>query len=180
MKIFISGGCKNGKSSFAQDIAKKLAENSKLYYLATMIPRDDEDKLRIKRHIQNRNGMGFVTIEVGKDLASCLDKVDKDATFLLDSVTALLQNEMFSPNFTNYIDINAVKRTKESLRHFLHSVKNAVFVSDFIYSDASTFGESTEVYRAGLAELDKMLASECNTVIEVCTGNIIIHKGALS
>ena len=45
MKIFISGGCKNGKSSFAQDIAKKLAGNSKLYYVATMIPRDDRSAI---------------------------------------------------------------------------------------------------------------------------------------
>ncbi len=179
MKIFISGGCKNGKSSYAQDIAKKLADNSKLYYIATMIPRDDEDRLRIKNHVQNRDGMGFETIEVGKDLASCLDKVDNEATFLLDSVTALLQNEMFSSDFENYIDPNAVERTKNSLLLFIKTVKNAVFVSDYIYSDASIFEASTETYRAALAKLDKMLARECDTVIEVCAGNIILHKGVL-
>ncbi len=179
MKIFISGGCKNGKSSFAQDIAKKLAGNSKLYYFATMIPRDDEDRLRIKKHIQNRDGMGFETIEVGKDITSCLDKVNIEATFLLDSVTALLQNEMFSPDFENYIDPNAIERTKNSLLLFVKTVKNAVFVSDYIYSDALTFEASTEAYRAGLAELDKMLARECDTVIEVCAGNVILHKGVL-
>lgn len=180
MNIFISGGCKNGKSSFAQDIAKKLAGDSKLYYIATMIPHDDEDRLRIKNHISNRDGMGFTTLEIGNNLTSCLDSVDKNATFLLDSVTALLQNEMFSANFANYIDPNAVERTKNSLLLFMHSVKNAVFVSDYIYSDAITFEESTEIYRAGLATLDKMLAKNCDTVIEVCAGNIMLHKGVLN
>ena len=62
---------------------------------------------------------------------------------------------------------------------FIKTVKNAICVSDYIYSDALTFEASTETYRAGLAELDKMLARECDTVIEVCAGNVILHKGVL-
>lgn len=49
MNIFISGGCKNGKSYHAQELARDMArENSlPLYYLATMIPTDEEDRARI-------------------------------------------------------------------------------------------------------------------------------------
>lgn len=45
MNIFISGGCKNGKSYHAQELARSMAQESNLplYYLATMIPRDDFD-----------------------------------------------------------------------------------------------------------------------------------------
>ena len=32
MKILISGGCKNGKSSYAQDLAVQLADGGPLYY----------------------------------------------------------------------------------------------------------------------------------------------------
>ena len=44
MNVFISGGCKNGKSHHAQNIAKTMADekNLPLYYLATMIPKDEE------------------------------------------------------------------------------------------------------------------------------------------
>lgn len=43
MIVFITGGAKNGKSSYAQDLAVKLASGGKHYYLATMIPCDEED-----------------------------------------------------------------------------------------------------------------------------------------
>ncbi len=40
MNIFISGGCKNGKSFYTQRAAKEMAEEKDLplYYIATMIP----------------------------------------------------------------------------------------------------------------------------------------------
>ena len=94
MSVFISGGCKNGKSFYAQRIAK--AAGTPLYYIATMIPRDREDDARIARHRQERAGWGFETLECGADILSCLDRADPAGAFLLDSVTALLSNEMFT------------------------------------------------------------------------------------
>ena len=94
MSTFISGGCKNGKSFYAQRIAK--AAGTPLYYIATMIPRDNEDEARIVRHRQERAGWGFETLECGADILSCLDRADPAGAFLLDSVTALLSNEMFT------------------------------------------------------------------------------------
>ena len=38
MIVFVSGGAKNGKSGFAQDLAVQLANGGKRYYVATMIP----------------------------------------------------------------------------------------------------------------------------------------------
>lgn len=60
MNIFISGGCKNGKSYYAQRRAKDMAENAgvPLYYIATMIPHDEEDRIRIRRHLSERDGWG--------------------------------------------------------------------------------------------------------------------------
>ena len=40
MTVFVSGGAKNGKSSFAQNLAVKLAKDGRHYYVATMIPSD--------------------------------------------------------------------------------------------------------------------------------------------
>ena len=52
MNYFLSGGAKNGKSSLAQDIV--CAQPGPRYYLATMIPHDDEDLLRIRRQRHRR------------------------------------------------------------------------------------------------------------------------------
>lgn len=93
MNYFLSGGAKNGKSSLAQEIV--CAQSGPRYYLATMIPHDDEDRLRIQRHLDNRAGMGFQTVECGTDILSSLSRMELDGAVLLDSVTALLSNEMF-------------------------------------------------------------------------------------
>ena len=97
MIVFITGGAKNGKSSYAQQLAVELAGGGPRYYIATMIPVDQEDRERIRRHIADREGLGFETVEQGRDILACLPKVDRNGSFLLDSATALLMNELFLP-----------------------------------------------------------------------------------
>ena len=97
MRVFISGGCKNGKSYYAQRVAKSAG--APLYYIATMIPHDHEDDARILRHRKERENWGFETIECGRDIQNVLNNADQNGSFLLDSVTALLSNEMFAPEF---------------------------------------------------------------------------------
>ena len=178
MIVFVSGGAKNGKSGFAQELAVKLARGGKRYYVATMIPVDLEDRERIRRHVADRDGLGFETIECGGDILSCLD-YDTNGSFLLDSVTALLQNVMF-PREKNYeMDLQAAEKCGEDVAQFAKRVANAVIVSDYIYSDAQRYDASTECYRRCLANMDRLLARVSDTVIEVSAGQLIFHKGGL-
>ena len=174
MLIFLSGGAKNGKSTLAQDLSVSLCNNKKLYYLATMIPTDSEDDARIARHIAERDGMGFVTVECGRNIGA--QTWDAEGTYLFDSVTALLSNEMFS---TEGFDEACPARVAQELLTFADSVKHAVFVSDYIYNDGQIYGEMTENYRKGLALLDRTLAARCDIVAEVMNGIPICYKGNL-
>ena len=174
MSTLISGGCKNGKSFYAQRIAK--AGGTPLYYIATMIPHDGEDDARIQRHREERAGWGFETLECGRNILSCLDRADECGAFLLDSVTALLSNEMFAPDG---IDMNAPEQVANALTEFVRRAPNTVFVSDYIYSDAMRYDPLTEAYRAGLALIDRRLAACCDNVIEVVNGQIVLHKGEM-
>lgn len=172
MNIFISGGCKNGKSYYAQRRAKAMAEELgvPLYYIATMIPHDDEDRARIKRHIAERDGWGFETIEQGKSLPAALEneEVDRNGVFLMDSVTALLDNEMFDD--TGNIDEAAPEKVKADVLEFALLTGNTVFVSDYIYGDADVYSRTVEDYRRGLASIDRALAEVCEEVIEIAYG----------
>lgn len=174
MHTLISGGCKNGKSYYAQRVAK--AAGAPLYYLATMISTGAEDDARIARHLKEREGWGFETIECGKHILNALEHADANGSFLLDSVTALLANEMFDPAG---FDLDAAERVAEELAQFVSRTKNVVFVSDYLYSDAQDFDEWTEKYRRGLALVDRRLAQCCETVLEVSSGTVICHKGVL-
>lgn len=174
MNILISGGCKNGKSYYAQHIAKdQAAENKPLYYIATMRPADEEDQARILRHRKEREGWGFVTIEQSERVLEM--KADFSGSFLLDSITALLSNEMFRTDGT--VDPQADERLAAELAEFARKTGNTVFVSDGIYSDAIWYEELTENYRRGLAQIDCTLAKLCDVVIEVAFGNINVIKG---
>ncbi len=176
MTVFLSGGCKNGKSTLAERALQSLAGDGPLYYVATMIPHAEEDLARIRRHVAERRGMGFITLEQGQNILFCLDRAEERGAFLLDSVTALLSNEMFQGGT---VDLEAGERVALDLRAFAERVEHAVFVSDFIYSDAGRYDEYTEEYRRGLALCDRTLAAVCDTVAEVCSGQVILHKGVL-
>lgn len=174
MKIFISGGCKNGKSYYAQQLAVRQAENgAPLYYIATMDPVDEEDHARIHRHRREREGLGFTTLEQSMGMDSL--EADFSGSFLLDSVTALLSNEMFQKDGT--VDRTAHRRVASDLLRLAEKCANIVFVSDYIYSDAMKYDELTELYREGLAWIDRALAEKCDAVIEVTYGNIRMIKG---
>ena len=177
MKIWITGGAGSGKSSLAQELAAALAAGEPRYYVATMVPRDGEDRRRISRHIEDRSGMGFETIECPCRLTERI-KPDREGTYLLDSVTAMLANAMFGEKEFKY-DPDAAVRTADDLRLFSGRVKHFVAVSDGIYSDAARFEEMTEKYRRGLALIERQMAKHCDTVIECSAGGAILHKGML-
>lgn len=177
MKVLVIGGSKSGKSDFSQEIALSLAQGKKHYYVATMIPGDQEDHNRILSHLKRREGMEFETIEQGLHLLECLEYADSNAVFLIDSVTTLLTNEFF-PKEKNYEpDHKAAIRCGKDLLQFADSVAHTVVVSDAIFSDAVRYDTSTDSYRQHLGRIHGQLAKDFDTVLEMTNGNLIVHKG---
>ena len=177
MTYFISGGAKCGKSSLAQNIT--IALGGKRYYVATMIPTGEEDNERIRRHLADRDGLGFETVECFRNIMDCLQSADKNGVFLVDSVTSLIQNSLFPVEKNYEMDLDGASRCTDELIKFAGTVRHAVFVSDYIYSDAERYSESTEMYRKCLASIDRRLAQFCDTVIEMSAGQPTIYKGDL-
>ena len=178
MKIFISGGCKNGKSQYAQHLAKSqrvCPGTASLYYIATMKSVDAEDEERILRHRRERDNQGFTTVEQPVDIEKILEKCDHHASFLLDSLTALLANEMFPPGGS--VNEYAAEKTADGLLRIVGSVKDIVIVSDYIYSDALVYDPLTEKYRKSLAQIDQAVAKNCDVILEIAYANVIVHKG---
>jgi len=173
MKVFISGGCKNGKSYYAQRLAKEQQKKD-LYYVATMRPGDEEDIERIQRHIREREGWGFTTVEQYEDVDQILQVCNPQGSFLLDSVTALLANEMFKGEAVNDA---AGDKICGDLRKVMEAIEDIVIVSDYIYSDSIVYDLLTEQYRRALAQIDKAAVAGCDVVLEVVYSNVIVHKG---
>lgn len=200
MKILISGGAKNGKSMYAQKIAKAMSVeyNVPLYYVATMEPTDKEDENRIKRHVQDRAGWGFTTIEEPRKLINVFNEQDKGfvaeadnadnvdikymgkkvvnpkGVFLIDSLTALLGNNMFGKNGSMKLD--CFDDVRDDIYTFSTIASNIVMVSDSIGCDGIIFDQITEAYRKSLAKLEREIASYYDRVTEVSVGQIIEWK----
>ena len=58
-----------------------------------MTPRDSEDHQRVLRHIADREGWGFRTIERSTGLTAALPDIDKRGAVLLDSVGLRVPSE---------------------------------------------------------------------------------------
>ena len=63
MTYLLIGGSKSGKSHLAQQLCRSLG--GPLVYWATMEPVDGEDRALIARHLDERAGWGFSTVECG-------------------------------------------------------------------------------------------------------------------
>lgn len=166
MMIYISGGCKNGKSHYALKRALELP--APRYYIATMIPHDGEDIDRIDRHRVRRDGLDITTLERGVDIELCADEVEPGSTLLVDSVTALLANEMFSDSASPNFD--AHEKVIRGLLALSEKAGNVIFVSDYIYSNARRISDWTKAYLHGLGEVDRRIAAQCDEVLELVAG----------
>ncbi|MEQ8174725.1 MAG: bifunctional adenosylcobinamide kinase/adenosylcobinamide-phosphate guanylyltransferase [Syntrophomonadaceae bacterium] len=92
--IFITGGVRSGKSSYAQKIADSAG--GKVYYIATLIPGDEEMQARVVEH-QKRRPDSWITIEEDCNPARVIKAYDQiGAVFLIDCLTMLVNNLMFS------------------------------------------------------------------------------------
>lgn len=178
MIYLIEGGSKSGKSVYAQKISKKLSEEGHLWYLATMEPKDEEDYARIRRHLSERAGWGFQTAEWGRNILGHSEEIDCKGTYLVDSVTTLLSNEMFSEMASTSVDREASSRIIAGFTELSEKAANVIYVSDDIYCDGTVFEDWTDAFRENLALIDRSIASYADCVVEFVCGNPVYYKGA--
>ena len=171
----ITGGCKNGKSSYAQNLACKIAKKagSAPIYFATMIPHDSEDEERIQKHRDDRKDLGFETIEVGKNLSTVVEKLEAGRVILFDSLTALLANELFEGRRDFSLPImqeeseKIVQKIEENIEKLIQKSASVIFVTDEIYCDGK-YDEITELYRKNLARIGQFVAKKCEILNAQC------------
>lgn len=92
--VLVTGGSRSGKSSYALDMAEKIS--SERVFIATCPHLDVEMSERVKRHIREREGRGWKTIEEEIELARLFpEKVKKMEVVLIDCITLWVNNILF-------------------------------------------------------------------------------------
>jgi adenosylcobinamide kinase / adenosylcobinamide-phosphate guanylyltransferase len=88
--ILLLGGARSGKSRFAQDLAVKTAQ--KVLFVATAEAGDEDMRLRIEKHKQNRPA-GWRTLETGDHLGSRIEaEIRDEQAVIIDCITLLVNN----------------------------------------------------------------------------------------
>ena len=167
MLILITGGSGSGKSEYAENTAKALAEKEglPLYYVATMKPFGEEGRRRVERHHGLREGKGFETVECYVDLKN--QELPGRGVALLECVSNLTANEMFEPEGSGEDTENAVFAGVQALiRRSVH----LVVVTNDVFSDGITYDEVTRLYQERLGRINRRLASLADQVTEVVCG----------
>jgi len=89
--IYVTGGARSGKSSFALSCAERYGRRA---FLATAEPFDGEMVSRIEKH-QAERGDGFLTVEEPLDVAQALEDIGPEVdVVLLDCLTVWTGNLM--------------------------------------------------------------------------------------
>ncbi len=176
MRILLIGGGKSGKSTLAQNLAAALSGDIPRYYWATMTPHDDEDLARIRRHVADRAGMGFTTVERSFDLPAALPQIDARGTVLFDSITACLSEQMF-PGAQP--DGSAGERVLREVLTISGYPSHFIAVCDDIWHGGEDYQDWTEIYVRSLAEICRGLAAKFDVVCEMTAGIPRLWKGEL-
>ncbi|MFQ6066241.1 MAG: bifunctional adenosylcobinamide kinase/adenosylcobinamide-phosphate guanylyltransferase [bacterium] len=122
--IFITGGARSGKSRFAVNLAKQLA--SKVTFVATAIPKDEEMRERIQQHQKDRPAH-WKTVEEGKNLSLVLSQIDEACELVvIDCLSFLISNLLLN----NTEEDNIIQQVREIVGKILHLRPTFIVVSN--------------------------------------------------
>ena len=183
MILLVTGGSASGKSEYAENRALRLAktEQKKLIYLAAMKPFGEEAAKRIERHRQLRAGKGYTDIEGlcrdGSLEAETFRQKAKDAVVLLECMSNLAANEMFSGSDSNAdctgeferMDTSRVKdRIMRGIDALTEVSDHLVIVSINVFEEGmQQYDAWTRAYMQCLGELNQALTRKADTAVEV-------------
>ncbi len=162
----ITGGIRSGKSQYALELLRQRTPAPKCF-LATAQALDEEMKVRIARHRQERGG-DFFTFEEPLHLAEALERVQGQYDFILiDCLTLWVNNLLF------YFSAPP-EQIENEIRSFLDVVRlgraEIVFVTNEVGCGVVGENPLNRLFIEKLGRLNQELARLCDEVILLVAG----------
>lgn len=181
--IFITGGVRSGKSGFAERQAVEIARatGASLTYLATGVPSDPEMRERIEKHQRGRSAGAYQwkTVEQSVQIGKLADDFTGKDIILVDCVTTLLNNELFSSE--QEWDEHFLETVKNNVITGITSIKNCagtmIVVSNEVLNEPLCANEMVVSYGRLLGQIHQYLVKEADQVFLVEAGIPIVMKG---
>ena len=168
--IFILGGAKSGKSSYAVELAKKLKK--KVVFIATASSSDKEMKKKIELHKISRPQQ-WKLIEEGKDIGPILSTLkDKYEVVLIDCLGLLVSNLLAD----NLKDEEIERKIKKLVNTILKINLTTIIVSNEVGSGIVPMNPLARRFRDLLGLSNQMIAKKADKVIFMQAGIPVIIK----
>lgn len=161
--VFITGGVRSGKSSFAEQYL--MDEQAKRnVYVATGVAVDREMKERIKRHQDDRENYSveWVTIEQPRNFEQIIPGIQQDDGILWDCVTTWLANELYDGQMEK-----VEQQLYETIDQLLEKVKVVVIVSNEVLDEPISTYEYTALYQAWIGRIHQKLVAKADYAFEM-------------
>lgn len=182
--ILVTGGARSGKSSFAEQLC--IDRNNDTAYIATSIPFDDEMKDRVKKHKESRP-QNWKTYEIYKDIYSIIKDIDQNHnTVILDCVTLLVNNLMFTYGIDiDDCDANQINELefyiRDQVNKLLTEVKKSslyfVVVTNELGMGIVPDNKLSRVYADIVGRINQQISKESDEVYFVVSGIPMKIKG---
>ena len=169
--IFILGGARSGKSSYAVNLAKSAGK--RIVFIATCSPGDSEMKQRIKLHKKSRPRTWRV-IEEGIHIDSALRKAKSrcDAV-LIDCVGLFISNLMVVESSDKKIE----EKVRQVIGQIKKSASDVIIVSNEVGMGIVPDNPQARRFRDLLGRINQMIAKEADKVIMMYGGIPMAIKG---
>lgn len=162
--VFVTGGARSGKSTFAIKMADKSSKN--VVFIATGVARDSEMHERISNHKEARP-KSWHTIEEPYDLAKTIPQIPKKTDMIvIDCLTLLVSNLLLSGKSSEFIESEFYK--------FILNLKNLKFnviiVSNEVGLGIVPDNELARKFRDISGKINQIAAKNCDTVYFMVSG----------
>lgn len=175
--LFITGGVRSGKSAFAEHYAKELYRkfnSNHLIYIASGVAFDEEMKIRITRHKQDRevSEIKWKTIELTDEVPTKLGEIQNNSVVLWDCITTWLSNVLYKTQVLN--SINRLKQIEHYLNEFKQQIISwkrqnivVILVSNEVLDEQLSHFSEVNLYRQILGNLHQWIVSVCDAAYEM-------------
>ena len=175
MKMLVLGGCRSGKSGFAEQIAGKYRRRC---YVATLAAGYDDAEMRqrIDLHREQR-GAGWQTVEEPRALLAALKaNAPSNDVLLVDCLTMWLTNLLLAE-----LDDEAIRARVRELASGLAAIETAVvLVANEVGLGLVPDNPLGRRFRDLAGWTNQQLAAACDQVVFVAAGLPLILKGGKS
>ncbi|MGM0378105.1 MAG: bifunctional adenosylcobinamide kinase/adenosylcobinamide-phosphate guanylyltransferase [Bacillota bacterium] len=175
--ILVTGGARSGKSSYGENLLKKL--DGKKGYIATAVAFDEGMKERIKKHKAMRPDK-WKTFELQYNISSHIDKISKECdSLILDCITVFISNIFYKENIdwdkiTNK-EINSLEnKIDKEIELIISKIKeynlNLIIITNEIGSGIVPANKHTRVYRDIVGRINQKVARLSNKAFACISG----------